>query len=315
MSRLAAAIGALVLLAGGFITYVNAEVLDPDRAGARAAEAIVEDSGLRNAVAAKIVDSLPELPLVGGLGSDSVATALANPAAADAFGDAVKVAVEDLTSDQRPDPLELNLAQVATEAVSGIGSSPLDLVTDQVDSLQIDLSEVDWMLDLLDFAGQIEPLGLPLIAVGVLMLVAALLLARRFADGLLAVGLSVAVAACIGIAVLVVGRVLLGGSFDDQVTRDAVEEIWDALGGPLLIYCIIAAGAGFAVALGAWLLGRSSGPADPLPGRRTSPHAETLRPRRRDDPPPPPPPPPRRPRPRDPGPLPPDQDFGRRRYR
>lgn len=306
MSRLAAAIGALVLLVGGFVTYVNAEVLDPDRAGARAADAIVSDAGLRTAIAAKVAGSVPDLPIVGGPATDSVATALANPAAADAFGDAIKVTVEDLTSDNRPDPLELNLAQVATEAVSGISSSPLDLVTDQVDSLQIDLSEVNWMLDLLDIAGQLEPIGVPLIAIGVLLLVAAALLARRLADGLLVVGVSVAVAACLGIAALVVGRVLLGAAFDDQVTRDAVEEIFDALGGELMTYCIIAVGAGLAVALGAWLLGRSARPADRVPHRRTSPHAETLRPRRR------PPPPPPRP---DPGPPPPDQDFGRRRYR
>lgn len=311
MSRLAAAIGALVLLLGGFITYVNAEVLDPDRAGERAADAIVSDAGLRTAIAAKVADSVPDLPIIGGPATDSVATALANPAVADAFGDAIKVTVTDLTSDDRPDPLELNLAQVATEAVSGISSSPLDLVTDQVDSLQIDLSDINWMLDLLDLAGQLEPIGVPMIAAGVLLLLAATLLARRLADGLLAVGLSVALVACLGIVALLVCRVLVGAAFDDQVTRDAVEEIWDALGGELTTYCIIAAGVGIALAIAAWLLGRSGRPADPSPRRRTSPHAETLRPRRATDP-PPPPPPPRRP---DPGPLPPDQDFGRRRYR
>lgn len=308
MSRLAAAIGALALLLGGFITFVNAEVLDPDRAGSRAADAIVSEAGLRTAIAAKIADSA-DLPIIGGPATDSVATALANPTAANAFGDAVKVTVTDLTSDARPDPLELNLAQVATEAVSGISSSPLDLVTSQVDSLQIDLSDVNWMLNLLDVAGQLEPIGVPLIAVSVLLLLAATLLARRLADGLLAVGVSVAVAACLGIAALITGRTLLGAAFNDQVTRDVVQETWDALGGELMTYCIIAAGAGLAVALGAWLLGRSARPADPAPHRRTSPHAETLRPRRQSPPPPPPPPRP------DPGPPPPDQDFGRRRYR
>lgn len=307
MSRIAAAIGALCLLVGGLIYYANAELLDPDRAGERAADAIVADAGLRTAIAAKVADAVPDLPIIGGPGADAVATALANPTAAAAFGDAIKVTVEDLTSDQRPDPLELNLAQVATEAVSGIESSPLDLVTDQIDSLQIDLSEVDWMLDLLDLAGRLEPLGLPLIVVGGLLLIAALLLARRFADGLLAVGISVALAACLGIVALILARLLLGGSFDDQVTRDAVEEIYDALGGPLITYCMIAAAIGFALALAAWLLGRSAAPDVTPPRRRTSPHAETLRPRRAGDPPPPP-------RPRDPGPLPPDRDFGRRHY-
>ncbi len=307
MSRLAAALGALALLAGSFITYLNAEVLDPDRAGARAADAIVADAGLRAAIAAKIAAAVPDLPVIGGLEAGAVETALANRATADAFGDAVAVTVEDLTAPDRPDPLELNLAQVATEAVSGVSSTPLDLITDQIDSLQIDLSEINWMLNLLDLAGELEPLGVPLIAAGALLLLAALLLARRFADGLFAVGLAVGFAACLGIAALLAGRILLGAAFDDQVTREAVEQTWDALGGALLTYSIIAAGAGFAVALGALLAGRSR-PADPPPGRRTSPHAATLRPRRRPDPPPPPPPRP------DPGPLPPDRDFGRRRY-
>lgn len=297
MSRFAAALGALVLLAGAFITYINREVLDPDVAGARAEEAIVDDAQLRAAIAAQITASVPDLPIIGGLSTDAVESALSAPAAADALGDSVAITVEDLTSGDRPDPLELNLAQVATEAVTGLASTPLDLVTEQFDSLQIDLSEVNYLLDLLDFVGELEPIGVPLLVIGALLLLASVLLAAGLAEGLLAAGLAVGIASCLGVALLLVGRALLGAGFDEQVTRDAVLEIWRVLGGDLTKACAIGAAAGFAVAAaaGGWLLThRSRHPDPPRPqgrptGTRASRRAATvIRPR---DPGPPPPPP------------------------
>lgn len=331
MSKFAAAIGAIVLLAGVFITYINNEVIDPDAAGARASEAIAEDAGLRAAIAPQIADSAGGLPIVGGVvDADTVESALETQAAADAFGEAVSSTVSDLTADNRPDPLQLNLAQVATESVTGISSSPLDLVTDQVSSLQIDLRGVDRLLDVLDLAGELEPLGIPLIVIGVLLLVAAVLLAGGLWEGLLAVGLSIGVVGCLGIAALVIGRTLLGSAFDDSSTRDAVVATWDALGGDLLMTIIIATVAGFVVALAALMLrGQRSDvdhvPPDGDPYRRRDepldPHSPEYQsqigtePYRRPSPPPPARSPrPRRPPPPPDDPGPPDQDFGRRRY-
>ena len=345
MSKLAAALGALLLLAGTYIVYINDEVLDPDAAGQRAADAIADDPDLRAAIAPKIDDALPDLPdlpIVGGVSTGSLEDALGDPAPAEAFGDAVAVAVEDLTSDNRPDPLEINLAQVATEAATGLSSTPLDIVTGQVSSLQIDLSRVDTLLDVLDLVASLEPVGMPLMIVGALLLLAAMLLAAGLGEGLLAVGVSVGVASCLGIAALLIGRTLLAGAFDDDVTREAVLATWNALGGDLMTTSIIAAVAGFAVAVGGWLLAgsgrrrgpiRDSDPPPPPPRRRTSRYDETVRPGRDPDATlpggpydetipvrrPPPPPrreqsPPTRRRPPPPDDLPPDQDFGRRRY-
>jgi len=344
VSKLAAALGALLLLLGTYVVYINEEVLDPDAAGQRAADAIAEDPALRAAIAPKIDDALPDLPdlpLVGGVSTDSLEDALGEPAPAGAFGDAVGVTVEELTSDNRPDPLEINLAQVATEAATGLSATPLDIVTGQVSSLQIDLSRVDTLLDVLDLVASLEPVGMPLMIIGALLLLAALLLAGGLAEGAFAVGLSVGVASCLGIAALLIGRTLLAGAFDDDVTREAVLATWNALGGELMTTSIIAAAVGFVVALGAWLAGRAGGPArrfdapppPPPPRRRTSRYDETVRPGRDPDatipggpydetipvrrPPPPPqrePEPPRRRRPPPPDDLPPDQDFGRRRY-
>lgn len=293
MSRLAAALGALILLAGAFITYINSEVLDPEAAGVRAADALTGDPDLRAAIAAQISSSVPSLPIVGGLAADSVETALAGPAAAAAFGDSVSIAVEDLTAPSRPDPLELNLAQVATEAVTGLSSTPLDLATDQVDSLQIDLSKVDRLLDLLDFVGELEPIGVPLIVIGALLLLASVLLAAGVAEGLLAAALSIALASCLGIATLLVGRTLLGAGFDEQVTREAVLATWSALSGSLMVIFIVAAISGLLVAAAAWLLARPARrPRPPVVSSRRAP--TVIRARRPDSPPPPPPPSPRR---------------------
>ena len=169
MSRLAALIGALALLAGSYIVYVNDQVLDPDVAGARASEALADDPELRAAIAPKVEDVVPDpiqdLPLVGGASASAVETALAQPVAADAFGNAVSSAVEELTRDDRPDPIVLNLTDVA----AGVSSSPLDIVTDQVDTLQVDLSGADGLLDVLALAGELEPLGIPLLIVGFLL--------------------------------------------------------------------------------------------------------------------------------------------------
>lgn len=316
MSKVAAAIGALVLLAGVFITYINQEVIDPDAAGARAEEAIAEDAELRAAIAPQITDAAGGLPIVGGIATGSVESALGTPAVAQAFGEAVSNTVTDLTSDNRPDPLQINLAQTATESVTGFSSTPLDLVTGQIDSLVIDLNGVDRLLDVLDFAGELEPVGVPLMVIGALLLLAALLLARGVFEGLLAVGLSVGVAGVLGIAALVIGRTMLGAAFDNLETRDAVVATWDALGGDLMTMVIIATAVGFVVALGAGLASRGGGgrqpelryePEDPY-GAEYQRGVET-EPYRR-----PPPPPPRRPPPPD-DPPPEDRDFGRRRYR
>ncbi len=295
MSRFAAALGALVLLAGVFITYINHEVIDPDAAGARASEALAEDPELRAAIAPQIVESIDGLPIIGGLAADSVgggvADTLATPAATEAFGEAVSNTVADLTSDNRPEPLVLNLAQVGTEAATGVSSSPLDLVTDQVDSLNVDLSEVDMLLDTLDLAGEVEPIGVPLIVIGVLLLLSALLLAPGIREGLLAAGLSVGVVGVLGIAALIIGRTLLGNAFDSETTRDAVVATWDALGGDLMTAIIVATVVGFVVALGAALALRGRGPEPAMAGYDPGPAArryeEPARPRRSDPPPPP----------------------------
>ena len=219
------------------------------------------------------------------------ADTLATPAATEAFGEAVSNTVADLTSDNRPEPLELNLAQVGTEAVTGVSSSPLDLVTDQVDSLNVDLSEVDMLLDTLDLAGEVEPIGVPLIVIGVLLLLAALLLAPGIREGLLAAGLSVGVVGCLGIAALIIGRTLLGNAFDSETTRDAVVATWDALGGDLMTAIIVATVVGFVVALGAALAlrgrGREPAMAGYDPGSAAPRYEEPARPRRYDPPPPP----------------------------
>ena len=325
MSKLAAALGALVLLAGVFVSYINSQVLDPAAAGDRAAEALAEDPGLREAIAPQIAEAIDGVSPLGAPGTEDIADALGEPASAEAFGEAVAISVEDLTSEDRPDPLELNLAEVAVASAPVFGSSALGDIagslTGGVDSLNIDLSEVDGLLDALDLAGEIGDLGMPLVIFGVLLLLAALLLARSVRDGVLAVSLSVGVAACLGIAALVIGRTLLGAAFDDP-TRDAVVATWDALGGDLLMGTIVAAVAAFVVAVAAALMLRSPRAGGGVgPVRHTRPVDELspeyqrgvgTEPYRRPPPPPPPPPRPRE-RPDDPGP--PDQEFERRRYR
>lgn len=288
MSRLLAAIGALSLLAGGFITYINTEVLDPDAAGERAADALGEDPDLRAAIAAQISDSVPDLPIIGGLDTDSAEAALSNSAAVSAFGQAVSITVEDLNSDQRPEPLELNLAQVAIEATTGLSSTPLDLATDQIDSLQIDLSKVERLLDLLDLVGELEPIGPPLLIVGALLMLASVLLAAGLTEGLIAAGLAVGLASCLGVVILIVGRMALGAGFDEQVTRDAVLAVWGALGSSLMTVFIVAGAVGFVIAAGAWLASRSPRRLEPVPPGPPSRRATTvIRPGRQPPPPPP----------------------------
>ena len=253
MSKLAAALGALFLLAGTFIVYLNDEVLDPDAAGARASQELADNAELRAAIAPKVEDAVPDpiqdLPLVGGASAGAVEIALAQPVAADAYGNAVSAAVVDLTKDDRPDPVVLNLTDVA----NGVSSGPLDLVAGQVDVLQIDLTGADRLLDALALADDLEPLGTPLVASGVLLLLLSIVLAGGLGDGILIAGASVGVAAVVGIAVLIISRTLLGGSFDDGQTRDAVVATWDALGGDLMTTFLIAAIAGFVAAIAAWL--------------------------------------------------------------
>lgn len=253
MSRLAGAIGAVVLLLGFYLAYLDAEVLDPAKAGDRAAVALADDAGLRDALAPTIVSAIGNVSPVGAPSTESVSSALASRALGDAFSAEVSAAVDDLTGPDRPQPPVLDLAKVTTAAIVGTDSPASGLVAGQFDSAQVELSGAGGTFDVLALLSGLERLAYVMMASGAVLLLAALLLARRPADGVLSVGLSVALVALLGVAALVIGRTLLGAAFDDELTRAAVEGTWDAFLGGLLTTTAIAAGAGALSTAGAGL--------------------------------------------------------------
>lgn len=261
MSRIAAGIGALALLVGFFVAYLDREVLDSDAAANKATAALQEDPGLREALAPAISGPIDEASPVGGPSVDQVADTLDTPGVADAYGAAVGSTVDELTGPDRPKPLVLDLSSVALKAASETVQSATDglpgagLIPDQVGDLQVgavevDLDGVSWLFDVLAFLDGYESVAYLLIALGLALLAGAVLLAHRPADGLLSAGVSVGVVALLGAAALVVARTLVVGVFDDAATRDAVAASWDALAGSLLTASLVGAGVGLLVAVG-----------------------------------------------------------------
>ncbi len=158
--------------------------------------------------------------------------------------------------------------------MTGLSETPLDIVTGQVSSLQIDLSRVDTLLDVLDFVAALQPVGVlpddhrrPPPACKVLLaggrrgrLRGRAVDRRRLVPRhRCAPDRSHAARGC---------------STTTSPSRGAAYT-WNALGGDLMTMLIIAAVVGFVVALGAWLAGREGtvrydAPPPPPPRRRTS---------------------------------------------
>ena len=261
MSRIAAAIGALVLLVGCFVAYLDREVLDSDAAAGKATAALEEDPGLRAALAPAISGPIGDASPVGGPSDEQIAGTLDAPAVAEAYGAAVGSTIDELTGPDRPRPLVLDLSNVALEAATATVQSATDglpgsgLIPDgagdlQVGVVEVDLSGVSWLFDVLTFLDGLETIAYLLIALGLALLAGSVLLARRPADGMLGAGISVGVVALVGAAALVIARTLVVGVFDDSQTRDAVAASWDALAGSLFVGSLVAAGVGLLVALG-----------------------------------------------------------------
>ncbi len=253
MSRLAGAIGAVVLLLGGYLAYLDAEVLDAASAGDRGAAALADDADLRDALAPTIASAIGTISPVGAPSSEAVSSALAAPGVGDAFGAEVSATVDELTGPDRPRPPVLDLGKVTAAAVAVTDSPVPNRVAGRFDSAQVELRGAGTAFDALELLAGLELLAYVMMASGGVLLLAALLLARRPAEGVLSVGLSVALAAFLGGSALVIGRTLLGAIFDDELTRDAVEGTWDAFFGELLTTTAIAAAAGVILAVGAGL--------------------------------------------------------------
>lgn len=254
MSRLLALAGALLLVAGGFLLYARAELFDPDALGQRAAAALA-DADLRLALSPTIAAAIGDVSPADEPTVEEVTAALEDPRVEGAFAAASAAVAGELFA-ARSETLALDLADVTTVAISVTNGTPaaeLGLTAEELQSARIQLVGADAALDGLSVAEDAGDLGAVLAVIGLIVLLAAVALAPGLLRGVSRAGVALAIAAGLGVATLLAGRLVLAAQFDDELTRSAVEAAWDGLLGDLLLGTAIIGGAALLVALGAGL--------------------------------------------------------------
>lgn len=240
MSHLLAAIGALILLAGGFLLYARGEVVDPESLGDRSAAVLVDDVELRLALSAPIAEAIGAISPAGRPTDAQVAVALEDPRVAAAFARVTAATAEEIfESGAGGTDLNLDMVALAAFDAAGLETEGRGFVGVSLPA-RVDLAEARVALDALAFAEEASDLAVPVLAIAAVLLLASMALAPGIATGLSRVGVAIAVAAAIGAATLLAGRTVLSGSVDGELTGGAVEAAWDGLLGDLLIWTAIA---------------------------------------------------------------------------
>jgi len=246
MSRFAVVLGTLLVLAGAYLLYARSQVLEPEQLGERTAAAL-SDADLRLALAPTVASAIGEVSPEDEPSTSEVVEVLDDPRVGDEFATAAAVATEFVIGGAEETAM-LDLADVTAAAISVSEGAPVEaLAGEDFKSAQLELVGADAVLDAVDKVEAVGWVCFPLLLVGLLLMAAAPL------AGLAFTGVAVAAASGLGIALLLGGRAIVAGRFDDPVTVAAVEAIWDGLFGDLLLWTAIAGGLALVLAVFATL--------------------------------------------------------------
>lgn len=239
LSVLLAVLGAALALVGGFLLYARQELFEPERLAARTKSAL-DDERLRLALAQPIVDGIldegpSQLVNARPLIESVVVAALGTPPAKSAVGEAVE-SIDAKLTDRDPNTLLVNLSNAAV-----IAASALDAVSPQVGSkvpreiedVKTAILDSEITITPLRFVRDIELLGIILPVLALLVLAGSVAVAPDRRRAIERVGLVVAAAAALGLAILLVARSLALAQLDDPLIEDAVSALWAALLGGL----------------------------------------------------------------------------------
>ena len=224
--------GAATLFVGGIALYAREQIFDANQFAQNASD-LLGDERADEAIANPIVDQViakgpDELINARPLLSSAAQGVLDSRPFRDAFRDAVARVHRQLFSRER-DELILNLADATgfvVDAVRAISPDTAKQIPDDLEAGLIELTDSEFAIETVRTGESIRFLGLFLPALGLVMLAGSVAVAPDRRRGMVTVSAAVAVAAAIGVIALVVGRAVLLGHFDDDVTRDAVDAAW-----------------------------------------------------------------------------------------
>ena len=237
-SLVLAVVGTVFLFFGGLTLYLREEVFEPESFAQHASDALGDDR-VDTAIANPLVDAVirsgpDELINARPLLSSAAQGVLDSQPFRAAFRKAAVRVHRQLFNRDR-DALILNIADAGAfviDAVKAISPQTAERIPKDLQPGLIELTESDFAISAVQTGESVRFLGLFLPGVGLVMLIGSVVAAPDRRRGIVRASTAVAIAAALGVILLVVGRSLLLSHFDDDVTRDAVAAVWGSfLGG------------------------------------------------------------------------------------
>jgi hypothetical protein len=247
-SRALAITGAVLLLVGVYFLYAAREIFDADSFAKRAAVAI-EDERVREPIAETIVDALienaePDLVNARPVLISVTSNVLGTGAFESVFRQAAERAHKTIFT-RDGENLVLNLADGATLAIDGLKAVSPKIASQIPKGATAKLNRIvesHLALELAKAAERVRVLGYVLPVVALLLLAGAVAADPQRRRGFLTAAASVAVAAGVGLALLLVARTIVVSRLDSDL-QDAGAAVWDALLGGLATWFLILLGA------------------------------------------------------------------------
>jgi hypothetical protein len=226
-------LGTVILFVGGIALYAREEIFDPDAFAQHASESLRDDR-VDNAVANPIVDKVikagpDELINARPLLTAGARGVLRSEPFRDAFRDAAARVHRQLFSRDR-DQLILNIADagaIVIDSVKSISPQTAKKIPKDLEPGLIKLTKSDFAITTVRTAEKVRFLGLFLPFLGIALLAGSIAVAPDRRRGIVAASAAVAIGCAVGFVALVIGRSVLLGHFDGDVTRDAIGAVFD----------------------------------------------------------------------------------------
>lgn len=261
--------GAFLVLIGGLLFYAREAIFDSDSFADRATETLSEPR-VQEAVTQPIVNAIidsgpPELINAQPLLEAGVGGVIDSSAFRDTFHDAVR-STHSALFEGDVERLALTLGDASVIAIGAVRNLSPEIsrqIPRDVDAELIEITD-NTTLEIAPLTHDVRLFGIVLPLLGFALLAGSVAMAPVRRIGLIQAGAATAVAAGIGIALLLVGRTLVAGQFDDPIVHDAVLAAWDSLLGDLVTWFMLLGGAAVIVAAAAYAGVREVDPAAPL---------------------------------------------------
>ncbi|KAA0272408.1 MAG: hypothetical protein EDQ89_08000, partial [Acidobacteria bacterium] len=234
-----AALGALAGLLGGFLLYARQEIFDPDSLAERSRTAL-GDERTRLAIAQPIVDGIvdsgsAELVNARPLVESIVVSALGTPPAKAAFAEAVR-SLDAKLANRSPNTLLLNLTDatvIAAKALEALNPAVRKSLPKEVDDVKTAILESRITITPLRWVHEVDLFGIVLPFAALLLLALSVVVAPIRRTAVQRAAIAVAIAAVVGLVVLIAGKALALGRIADPLYEDAASAAWDAVLGGL----------------------------------------------------------------------------------